>query len=156
MSSRRVNHVVIDTFVLHRNFFFWRSFAYTALVVMATKRKYAELLIEEKRQLCEFKKKNPRFSQEQLAEWCQRQFGKSPSRSAIGGILQHSEKYMNSPAATPARDRDPMCPKLEQAVLLWLNARCQLVGISEEMLRTKAKEFAENPELEVPESSGVF
>lgn len=122
---------------------------------MASKRKHTELLIEEKKLLCEFKAKNPRICQDQLAEWCQTQFGKKPGRSTIGDILRCSEKFsenISSPAVSRSRDRDPMCPKLEQAVILWLNDRCQSVGISEEMLRTKAKQLAENPELEVPDN----
>jgi hypothetical protein len=91
---------------------------------MAAKRKHTELLTEEKRLLCEYKKKNPRIGQEQLAGWCQTQFGKTPGRSTIGGVLQNSEKYLNSnsTASIPTRDRDPLYPKLEAALILWLNA----------------------------------
>ncbi len=121
---------------------------------MASKRKHTELSIEEKKLLCEFKKKSPRCNQEELAAWCQTKFEKTPGRSTIGGILRQSEKYLNNDNAsnTAARERDPKCQKLEQALILWLNEICPTVSISTEMLRAKAKQLAENPALGVPQN----
>ncbi len=110
------------------------------VVERTTKRK--SLSFAEKRELCEWKRDNPSYNQEDLAK----KF--DISKSQVCKILKKKDKWLsidisNKEFKDQKQDRDAKYPEIESALYLWMQqALASNLIITGDVLKSKALNFA--------------
>ena len=91
------------------------------------KRPRVDLTIDQKLAICRHKAANPTLTEEQVSSWAAEQFKlpHPPHRSTIGRILDDKEQWESTLASKGVGDqkrrRSGKFPKLEEALVIWLN-----------------------------------
>ena len=135
----------------------------TALIVINTNRvvnissfqiemtsKRTSLTLQEKRVICEFSKKWPSKSQQQIAYHFSNHWSKPIKRQTVGDILHDKRRWeegtegLSDTDMKKKKSRTGKHSKLEKALFLWFtSARAKNITVTQDILREKAKQFGE-------------
>lgn len=117
---------------------------------MDGKRKRTELKIEQKREICLYKERNPSASQEEIARHFNREWDTGMSRRMIGDILTQKNKWtvekcvVGGARSEPKRMRNAENVELEKALFLWFTQmRCKHAVLTDAILTEKARYFGD-------------
>ena len=113
------------------------------------KRKRTEISVAVKKALCQFKKQNPKCSQDRAAQFIKETYDVSIGRSTVSDILKCSEKWLNYDCESRSEEKatrvtQPRHCQLEDALFMWFtNAEAHNLAMSDELLCLKAKELGD-------------
>ena len=115
---------------------------------IALKRKRSDFTALQKREIVEYKVKNPKETYDSIARVFATKWGTSLDKSTVGDILKEKEKWMvvmeHDPNAKCLRSRPALYVNLEDCVFLWMSqVQSKGATISDDVLLEKAKEFGE-------------
>ena len=108
------------------------------------KRRRTQFFIAEKKEIVTYKTDHPKATQDEIAAYFVREWGKQVSRSTVSDILRHKEKWTSTPkdGDTALCQRSGKHENLEQALFLWFSdVRSKNAIINDDMLIEKAKKF---------------
>lgn len=114
---------------------------------------------KQKKEICEFAKKNPIFKQQEIASvFMERYPGLKIDRSTVSKILKNADKYQFNDdlhAEETFRHRSVKYPMLERAVNMWIEqVTAEGLIISDSIIKEKGHQFAQA--LAIPEESITF
>ena len=122
------------------------SLAIRNYLIMATKRSRTELTITQKQEICTYKEKNTKATQEQLADHFSKQWKTSIARRTIGDILKRKADWDVHKAhqIKVKRMRKPKFEAVEEALGMWFQGmQAKKAIITDAILLEKGKYFAE-------------
>ena len=112
---------------------------------MDKKRKRTDLGITQKREICAYKDRNPKASQDEIANHFNREWKTDISRRTVGDILGQKNKwfvgqsYVCGPRTEPKRMRSARNEEMEKALFLWFTQmRGKHAVITDTLLTEKA------------------
>ena len=111
---------------------------------MATRGR-TDISIGRKKEICEYKDKNPSATQGDIAVIFQKQWGISIARRTVGDILKRKADWESTEGyqLKTKRTKKPKFDELEQALSLWFSSmEAKKAIITDAILVGKAKEFA--------------
>ena len=114
------------------------------------KRRRVEVTPLQKREICLYKQQHPQSSNVEILSWAKENLGLTIGKSTVGDILRVSAKWLQIPASnSTTRNRFGQHPKLESALVLWLNdIRSRNAVVNDEMMLEKARKFGEELHVE--------
>ncbi|CAG8689713.1 25459_t:CDS:1, partial [Gigaspora rosea] len=95
---------------------------------------------EQRKEIIEFKNKNPNISHVDLAAWVKEKFNLEVHSTTIGHLIKNKDKIGDDPSKK--RQRTVHYPDLENTLLEWVLQYQDKIIISDSILIEKAKTFA--------------
>ncbi|CAG8681696.1 23569_t:CDS:1 [Gigaspora rosea] len=115
---------------------------------------------KQKKEICEFSKKNPTYKQQEIADEFMRRYPDLRiDRTTISKILKKTDEYQklddNVQADNTFRHRSVKYPRLELAMNMWIErVIAEEMIISESLIKEKGRQFAQA--FVIPKESLVF
>ena len=89
-----------------------------------------------KKDICQYKPKNPMCTQASILEMVAKRHCLSIGRSTVSDILKESSKWLLREDSGDTKKRQPLHEKMEEALMFWFSSiRLQKVAVSDDILK---------------------